>query len=100
MLLWLGALLAIIVTLLLILFLLCVLLLLAGCRFLVFQILFALIVVLFEACEFGVVKTRLHMKRQGNVSKHVHVHCLIVVLHVKEECLFVIHVEIVLDLVV
>jgi len=100
LLLWLWALLAILVTLLLILFLLCVLLLLTGRSFLVFEIFLALIVVLFESGEFGVIEASLDVERQRNIPKHVHIHCLVVILHVKEEGLLVVHMEVVLDLVI
>jgi len=96
----LWALFVIIVTLLFIFFLLCVLLLLAGRRFFVFEVLFALIVVCFESGEFRVVEARLDVECQRNIAKHVHIHCFVVILHVKEKGLLIVHVEIILNLVV
>lgn len=84
----------------LILGLLCLFLLeLGGCLF-VFHILFVFEIIMLEAVELWVVQASLDVESQRYVLEDVLTEGLIVVLHVQEERLLIVHVEIVLDLVI
>jgi hypothetical protein len=75
-------------------------LLLFSLAFLLFALLFTFDVILLELSKFRVLKTIFDVESQRHNVEKVLFHCLKVVLKIEVESLFVVHVEVVLDLVV
>ena len=67
---------------------------------LVLDLFFALCIVLFETVKFRIIKSILYMKRQRQICKDILIKRFVVVLHIEIECLLVVHVKVVLNLVV
>ena len=76
------------------------LLLLFFLSFLVFAFFFTFYIILLEFSELWVLKTIFHMEGQRHGVKNVLVHSFIIILKIEVKSLFVIHMEVVLNLVV
>ena len=71
-----------------------------GSCFFVFHVLFVLEIIMLEPMELGVVQAGFDVEGQRDVLEDVLAEGFIVVLHVQEERLLVVHVEVVLDLII
>ena len=53
-----------------------------------------------KSLKFGIIEARLNMKSERNILENILIHSFIIVLHIKKQCLLVVDVEVVFDLVI
>ena len=71
-----------------------------GSSLFVLDVVLKLEIVMLESLEFWIVQSRLHVERQRNIFEYISTHCLVIVLHIEEQGLLVVDMEIIFYFVV